>query len=536
MNKTWIVLLAWLVSLFISIPVFALPLANVQLRYSGDILTITNTSKQPISLRNASLRFYYAGKVSAVNGVNPLKITSQLQSKQFTKLPNNQGNFYQVTMNALNQASLLPGQTVQLKITTDKKTHPHGFQLLANVLVPVQVNVTVLSPNWTQTIQVCNTSSSPIPLSQVEFDFNYAASISPSTSIWGQPWLGWTVASQQGSQVVFVGGNQWAAPLPPDPNCTNPLTIQFASTPQSPAPTGPFTFKVAGGTPIGNGAMTVSLAAAPATGLANPQITVQGPSGTQQQVVNWGQQWQLTNLVTGTYTVTASPVDNGQQFYQAAPMNVTVQNQSTTPVAINYQAVPMGQVSVSLVNAPASQEPVTLTGQHYQFTQTVTNGSVLQLPTDTYSVVSTVAGYSATTTPNPLVVPNNTSLQVTYQPASSSLFVGYFETWDPDYQTDGTKTTLGNLPGYVNVVNLAFMKPDATYRKGSLNYAGTGLEFNYATGAVLQQAIAYLHQQHPGTKVLVSVGGADYTNWQGLNVQAIADFVTDFGLDGVDID
>ncbi|TAK72884.1 MAG: hypothetical protein EPO11_09480 [Gammaproteobacteria bacterium] len=536
MNKTRIVLLSWIVCLFISLSSFALPTANVQMRYANDTLTITNQSKQSISLRNASLHFYYAGKISAVNSVSPLKIKLQTKVKNLTQLPNNQGNFYQVDFMETNQASLSPGQHIQLKIVTDKKVPPHGFELLANALTPVQVKVTVLAPNWTQTIQVCNTSSNPIPLTNIEFDFNYNASMPSSTSIWGQPWVAWTAASQQGSQVMLVGGTQWTPPLQPDPNCANPLTIQFGSTPQSPAPTGPFTFKAEGGIPSGNGGMTISLSSAPASGLANPQITVQGASSTLQQTVVWGQQWEIKNLVPGMYTVSATPVDNGQQFYQVAPMNVTVQDQTVTPVSLSYQPVPASDVTVSFVNAPAAQEPVKFTGQHYTFSYTVSNGMTVQLPADTYSVTSAVSGYSAAISPNPLVVPNNNSVAITYQPASSARFVGYYESWSSDWQTDGSKTKLANLPGYINVVNLAFMRPDAVYHKGSMNYVGTGLEFNYENGTVLKQAIATLHQKHPETKVIVSVGGASFTNWQGFNVQAIVDFVQDFGLDGVDID
>lgn len=37
-------------------------------------------------------------------------------------------------------------------------------------------------------------------------------------------------------------------------------------------------------------------------------------------------------------------------------------------------------------------------------------------------------------------------------------------------------------------------------------------------------------------QVLVAVGGATYTNWARMNTGAIAKFVQEFGLDGVDID
>lgn len=115
------------------------------------------------------------------------------------------------------------------------------------------------------------------------------------------------------------------------------------------------------------------------------------------------------------------------------------------------------------------------------------------------------------------------------------LFVGYFSTWfDPGVHPGSDATTqLANVAPYVNVVNLAFMQPDATYVKGSLSLTSTGV--TYASGGpVLKAAIADLRAK--GTKVLISVGGATYPNFAALNVQAIKDFVSDFGLDGVDID
>ncbi|MFJ8846019.1 hypothetical protein ACIRFF_24325 [Streptomyces cyaneofuscatus] len=46
--------------------------------------------------------------------------------------------------------------------------------------------------------------------------------------------------------------------------------------------------------------------------------------------------------------------------------------------------------------------------------------------------------------------------------------------------------------------------------------------------------MSLLRQRNPGVEVLVGIGGSDYQNWPGLNVSAIADFVSDFGLDGVE--
>lgn len=78
------------------------------------------------------------------------------------------------------------------------------------------------------------------------------------------------------------------------------------------------------------------------------------------------------------------------------------------------------------------------------------------------------------------------------------------------------------------------MSPDATY-SGGMTWAGTGLQFS-SDPAVVRDAIALLKSRNPGTKVLVAVGGATYTNFKSVNGAAIAKFVADFGLDGVDLD
>ena len=115
------------------------------------------------------------------------------------------------------------------------------------------------------------------------------------------------------------------------------------------------------------------------------------------------------------------------------------------------------------------------------------------------------------------------------------LFVGYYQTWSDGWKANGADTALAHLPAYVNVVNLSFAKPDMSYSAGSLSLGGTGIDTPY-DGPTLKAAVTALHQSHPGTKVMLSVGGATYTGWSGFNASAVASFVKDFGLDGADLD
>ncbi|WP_207482937.1 glycoside hydrolase family 18 protein [Arenibaculum pallidiluteum] len=113
-------------------------------------------------------------------------------------------------------------------------------------------------------------------------------------------------------------------------------------------------------------------------------------------------------------------------------------------------------------------------------------------------------------------------------------FLVYHESWYERPATHGAATTLSILPAYMNMVALAFVRPDLVYA-GGLDLQGTGLQYQF-TGTVLRDAIAILKRDHPQTRVLLAIGGATYTNWRRLDAEAVARLVRDLGADGVDID
>ena len=289
---------------------------------------------------------------------------------------------------------------------------------IKNIPAPIPVKVTVVNQNWVETISICNLSQQTVPLTNIEFNFNYAVPM--PTNIWGTPWAAWKVASQSGTAVVLKGGTPYTPDFPPDPNCTHPLTIQFNASPDAPAPSAPFVFKVEGGQPAEAGTLNVNLPAAPAANLPSPTISVKSASGTQQQVVNWNSTWQLKDLTPGSYIISGTPVDNGTQYYAAASVTATVQNQQTTNQTLTYQQVATGNVTVTLNQAPTNEVSLTFTGNNYTFTKKASNATVLSLPNDTYTVTSPIPGYQTAITPNPLVVPTNTSLTATYTKQTSS--------------------------------------------------------------------------------------------------------------------
>ena len=109
-------------------------------------------------------------------------------------------------------------------------------------LSPAQIKVIATNEEGIETISICNNSSIAIPLTSVEFRFNYNASM--PTNIWGEPRVHWNVASKAGTAVVLTGKSSDELSLSPDPNCTNPLTIQFNASPDAPPASLPFVFKI----------------------------------------------------------------------------------------------------------------------------------------------------------------------------------------------------------------------------------------------------------------------------------------------------
>lgn len=115
-----------------------------------------------------------------------------------------------------------------------------------------------------------------------------------------------------------------------------------------------------------------------------------------------------------------------------------------------------------------------------------------------------------------------------------NVIVVYHDSWNEIAAAGPAATSIAALPGYLSIVNLAFVKPDLRYA-GDLDLSRTGLEYTYS-GTVLRDSIALLKQRQPRTRVLLSVGGAAYHTWRNLNEAAIGRLVRDLGADGVDID
>ncbi|NNM59671.1 MAG: glycoside hydrolase family 18 protein, partial [Legionellales bacterium] len=497
-----------------------------------DVIHIANNTKKPIVLNHAQLTFYYHGNIKSL--AFPQGSLKLVKHTVTPNLPNSMGDFYTYAIHSDKSIVLKPQATFDISVEgiSSSKEPVHGLTLSTETLIPVQAQFSSSTSEGNTTISICNNSPYSIPLTNIELDFNYEGNI---TSIWGSPWLAWEATSNNG-QYTLVGGTPYSPDYAPDPTCKTPITVEFNATPGTPAPTG-FVLKAAGGTPIGYGTLDIHLQNAPQTGLINPTISIDGMGIHQQQSVEWGHDLVVPSLVPGNYTVSASPTDDGTTYYQSTvePSSVELLNNQTIPVAVSYQAVPTGTVTVTLNNAPASNEPVTFNGAHASYVKTVSANSTVILPQDDYVITSSVPGYSALISPSTIHLMQSAAVNITYSQIKEQNYVGYFETWSDAWAADAAHTELAQVPTYINYVMLSFMKPDAKYVAGSLDFTDTGLQFGYS-GQMLKDAVNALKTANPNVKIILSVGGATYPNWDSLNTQAIVDIVKDFGLDGVDID
>ncbi|MDF5710644.1 MAG: glycoside hydrolase family 18 protein [Nostoc sp. S4] len=134
-----------------------------------------------------------------------------------------------------------------------------------------------------------------------------------------------------------------------------------------------------------------------------------------------------------------------------------------------------------------------------------------------------------------LILSSSGEISLAFAKKSEKNFVGYYQSWSEQSISSPQQIQLVNIAPYVNQIIVSFIQPDATYKNGSYNLTGTGLQFA-ADGKVVKDAITLLKKDNPKTKVLVAVGGQTYTNFAQMNPKVIANIVKDFGFDGVDID
>ncbi len=159
---------------------------------------------------------------------------------------------------------------------------------------------------------------------------------------------------------------------------------------------------------------------------------------------------------------------------------------------------------------------------------------------------SVTATPTRTNTPSgPTPTPSRTP---TPGPTPTRRYVVYAGTWNTSFYD----LAPANIPNYITTINLAFVRPNTTYRRGSYEFDQAVAGFEFVEGATTnngqkkftaQQAqdfrniIASLKAR--GTEVFISVGGWAYSQgsqWASFRAANVVDLALDLGASGVDID
>jgi len=303
--------------------------------------------------------------------------------------------------------------------------------------------------------------------------------------------------------------------------------------------------------------------------MAGLPVKVQGSTTVLPQVT-FGVSTPLASLVPGAYTVSVNGLasSSGGLYYAYAPVTTTISAGQVTNAALVATAqtnLVTESITVKGLNPGDSATLVftdSINGYSYTFNSESITGVTESVPVtkkfqfiknDTITINVNVNSNYNQVAPYTLTAANNGNLEIDVSPIQNGQpvvpptasgigqIVGYFETWLATGTWESATYSLAEIPAYVNTIPLAFAKPDSSYVPGSALQPGAtsavfqpaGLGFavypNIAIGAI---KVA----QSKGQKVLLSVGGATYPNFAGLNVAATIGLVKDLGLDGIDID
>lgn len=417
-------------------------------------------------------------------------------------------------------------------------------------------------------VDVKNTTGKPI--SDWRVDFTMAPTISSiwNGSIQSRSGQKYTIAAPSWGKSVPVGGTVsfgfTAAPgnlktLPTD------IVLRDASAPSptpSPSPT-------ATPTPTPTPAPTATPTPTPATG--NPNVNVQvGPVLITFRVSDWGSGFQ------GDFTVTnnsATTINNWSLQFDMVPRissswsatfaALTGTTYKATPVTWNQSISPGATVSFGFVATPGN---LLIPPSNISFNGNT--GVPVPTPTPTPTATPTPAPTATpvptpTATPTPVPSPTATPVPSPTPIASGTRhLIGYFPSWSEAYYNyagwSGTPMTDAQLLAasklaqtsttpYTDVC-LSFAQPNFSWAGLTANsWSGTGLSFSPTPQDVVQ-AIRLVH--NAGKKVILSVGGATYSNWSALAADAgkamgaatsptktaLAQFLVDMKVDGLDVD
>lgn len=313
--------------------------------------------------------------------------------------------------------------------------------------------------------------------------------------------------------------------------------------------------------PQAEGKIQIKLAVQPselAGYTTNPTVLLtQSPNGNSvSKPVSWNTTTTINQLSDGgTYNLSSLPINyNGYSCSSSFNPAVVLARSTSVPVSsLSYQCAPVNQVAVTIdvKGAPTSLTSlnITLTPNNnaapVQQAVALNNGkgtASLSLADGViYSVAAdSVAGYSASLSPQPFTATANSTLSVTFAPVVADKG-GRIITYIPGWKTPPSAQTLANA-GYTHVM-IAF-GVFSTTTPGVITPA-----FDTVTKAYVQS----LHQA--GIKVILSLGGASSSlpnttvdfhqvlasassqdAFKQTFINSLKGLITTYGFDGFDID
>lgn len=500
---------------------------------NAGMITLTNSTDAAISTRKMSVSFNYEGDISSIWG----------QPWAAWKVDSKEGTLYTLSGGEeWGTGKLAPGASLTIQFT-----QAPGTASASNVSFRA-------------------VSDKPVALGSINIHFPAA----PSQDIGQQQPTVTVTGPSQPSGKEFTGSWEQALPvaslMPGQYTVTVPGIKVGTKTYMGSVDHSSVTLTEGGAASVNvnyaaqaEGNLKVSMGSAPESNMPNPTVTVKNDTTgatlpTPQ--AEWSKSFTVTGLLANQpYTISANKITFNNKDYAPTvnhPQVQVAQDNDTVETSISYTVVAPPAVEYGNVNATVSGDPTgkninvtfTNTTDQSQVTKTLALSSTakLQLPVGSYTVSADSTdfngkNYYASVTPyNVTVAKDGTepSINISYQPQSGKIIAGYDQSWSAPWVSKGVDTQLAKYPSYLNMIILSFMKPDTQYA-GNLSLENTGLDYSFG-GPILKEAIAAVHAKNPGTKVIIAIGGATYTNWEATNASAVAKFVKDFGLDGVDID
>ncbi|MEI6376946.1 MAG: cellulose binding domain-containing protein, partial [bacterium] len=424
-------------------------------------------------------------------------------------------------------------------------------------------------------MQVTNTTGKPITDWRVDFTMAPAIASIWNASIQARTGLKYTIAGASWNKAVPVGGTVsfgfTAAPgnfktLPTD------IVLRDASTPvPTPTPTPTATPKPTA-TPTPAPTATPTPVPSPTPGNPNVNLQVGSVLITFRVTQDWGSGFQGDFTVTNngatainSWTLQFDMVPRISSFWDSSIAAVTGNTYKAVPVSWNQSIPPGGKVGFGFVAASGN---MLIAPANISFNGSSAVPSPTATPTPAPTATPTPAP-TATPVPSPTATPTPApSPSATPVPSPTPIIaggrhlIGYFPSWsDPYYYYAGYSGTpmtdaqllaasklaqISTTP-YTDVC-LSFAQPNLTWAGLAANsWAGTGLSFSSAPQDVVQ-AIRLLHSS--GKRVILSVGGATYSNWTALAADAgksmgaatsptktaLTQILVDLKIDGLDVD